>query len=91
MKTADFTPKSAMAEENGTFRFSFFCELCEGGCTTEPISAATVKDAFEYAQREARPFFNRCHHCHRWVCDSHYNEDVMMCTDCAPRNLNHGG
>ena len=88
---ADFTPKSTMTEKDGKFQFTFFCELCDEGCTTEPSRAATVKEAFEQAQREARPYFNRCHNCHRWICDSHYNEDVMMCTVCAPRNQKNGG
>ncbi len=85
MTCVDFTPKIAMTEEDGRFRFTFFCDLCDGGFTTKHISASTVKEAFERAREEARPCFNRCHRCHRWICDSHYNEDVMMCTDCAPR------
>lgn len=90
MTRVEFSPKSTVAEENGVFRFTFYCELCDAGYTTEPICAATVEAAFEEAQREARPFFNRCHGCHLWICDRHYNEDVMMCTDCAPRNQKMG-
>lgn len=41
--------------------------------------------AFEKAENEARAHFHRCHGCHQWVCDSCYNEDEMLCTDCAPR------
>ncbi|MEL7608074.1 MAG: zinc ribbon domain-containing protein [Bacillota bacterium] len=41
--------------------------------------------AFERAQNEAQQHFHRCHGCRKWVCDSCYNEDEGLCTDCAPR------
>ena len=41
--------------------------------------------AFERAQNEVQRHFHRCHGCHQWVCDSCYNEDETLCTDCAPR------
>lgn len=41
--------------------------------------------AFEWAKNEAQRHFHRCHGCHRWVCDACYNEEEMLCTDCAPR------
>jgi len=41
--------------------------------------------AFERAQNEAQRHFHRCHGCHSWVCDACYNEDEMLCTDCAAR------
>lgn len=41
--------------------------------------------AFERAKNEVQRHFHRCHGCHRWVCDACYNEDDMLCTDCAPR------
>lgn len=41
--------------------------------------------AFEWAKNEAQRHFRRCHGCNRWVCDSCYNEEEMLCTDCAPR------
>lgn len=88
VKPADFTSRSTMAKEDGAFQFTFFCDLCETGHATRPVNAASVKEAFDCARREARQYFNRCHCCHKWVCDGHYNEDVMMCTDCAPRNPN---
>ena len=81
----DFTPKSTMVALGGSYQFTFFCELCDTGYTTRPVSAETVKKAFNLAQLEARIHFNRCHSCQRWVCDGHYNEDMMMCTACAPR------
>ncbi len=41
--------------------------------------------AFEMAQNEAQQHFHRCHSCHKWICDSDYNEDEGLCVECAPR------
>jgi hypothetical protein len=41
--------------------------------------------AFENAKNEAQKHFHRCHGCNHWVCDTCYNEDEMLCTECAPR------
>lgn len=41
--------------------------------------------AFEMANNQVRQLFNRCHGCRKWVCDSCYNEDEGLCTECAPR------
>lgn len=41
--------------------------------------------AFERAKNEAKQHFSRCHSCRKWVCDSCYNEDEGLCTECAPR------
>ena len=84
-KSADLPSKSMMVAQGGAFQFTFYCELCDSGYTTPSIAAEGVQEAFNQAQQEARRYFNRCHHCHRWVCDGHYNEDLMMCTACAPR------
>ncbi len=43
------------------------------------------EQAFTRAQNEAQQHFKRCHGCHRWVCDSCFNNEEDMCTDCAPR------
>lgn len=43
------------------------------------------ENAFERAQNDAMQHFHRCHACNRWVCDTCYNEDEGLCTDCAPR------
>lgn len=40
--------------------------------------------AFTMAQNEAQQHFHRCHGCRRWICDADYNEEEMMCTECAP-------
>jgi hypothetical protein len=43
------------------------------------------ENAFERAKNEAQQHFHRCHGCRQWVCDSCYNEDEGLCTQCAPR------
>jgi hypothetical protein len=43
------------------------------------------ENAFERAKNEAQQHFHRCHGCRQWVCDSCYNEDEGLCTECAPR------
>ncbi len=43
------------------------------------------ENAFERAKNEAQQHFHRCHGCRKWVCDSCYNEDEGLCTECAPR------
>lgn len=41
--------------------------------------------AFVRAQNEAKQHFNRCNGCNRWACDTCFNMDESMCTECAPR------
>ncbi len=43
------------------------------------------ENAFDRAKNEAQRFFNRCHGCRKWVCESCFNEDEGLCTECAPR------
>jgi hypothetical protein len=43
------------------------------------------EQAFEIAQNEAMGHFNRCPRCHKWVCDSDWNEQEGLCVDDAPR------
>lgn len=82
-KEIPFTLKSKMLCKSGCYYFSFSCELCDGGYTTGSIMADSIGEALQIARREARPHFNCCHRCHRWICDAHYNIDEMMCTECA--------
>ena len=86
-----FTPKSVMWQEDGAYCFTFFCALCQNGHTTGLIGSASTRDALAFAQQEARPYFNRCHICGRWVCDTHYKEAVMACTHCAAGGIANGG
>lgn len=81
----DFPQKCTISQEGELYCFTFFCELCGTGYTVKTIGAADVNTANTIAAKEAMRYFNRCHKCGKWVCDAHYNEDVMLCTDCAPR------
>ncbi len=81
----EFTAKYIMTSEDGYFRFKFCCGICENTFVTGRISAASADEAFKLAANEGRNHFNRCYQCKRWVCDWHYNEDEMVCEDCAPR------
>ena len=42
------------------------------------------EQAFINAQNEAQRHFHRCHGCHRWVCESDYNEAADLCVECSP-------
>ncbi len=41
--------------------------------------------AFAMAQNEAKQHFHRCHKCNTWVCDTCFNDEVGLCSECAPR------
>jgi hypothetical protein len=41
--------------------------------------------AFKTAINEAKGHFHRCENCRQWVCDSDFNEEEGLCTECAPR------
>lgn len=47
------------------------------------------EEAFDAAQEEVRPFFQKCPGCNKWVCSDCWNEDEGMCTDCAPRESSY--
>lgn len=68
----------------GGWRFVFFCDLCESRYESVEFSCECPEEAFILAAEEAQSRFNRCHRCGKWICDRHYNIDVMECTECAP-------
>lgn len=41
--------------------------------------------AFAMAQNEAKQHFHRCHKCNKWVCATCFNDEVGLCSGCAPR------
>ncbi len=41
--------------------------------------------AFQRAQNEAMQHFHRCHNCRSYVCDACFNDQVNLCSNCAPR------
>lgn len=79
-----FTAKCRTMRQSNGFRLTFFCELCGDGYTTPVIPCKSLKEALRLGEQDARLKFNRCESCHRWVCDKHYNENQMKCTDCEP-------
>ncbi|MGI6358059.1 MAG: hypothetical protein ACOX2K_05110 [Bacillota bacterium] len=80
-----FTAKCLTDQEPGGFHFTFFCALCNHSYTVSLFASGSLQSCLRLAEQEARLHFNRCTSCHRWVCDEHYDEDVMKCTICAPR------
>lgn len=80
-----FTPKRRTEQSEDGYRFTFSCELCSHSYTTPVFPTRSLREALPLGERDARRHFNRCGRCHRWVCDEHYNENRMMCTECAPR------
>lgn len=65
------------------FRFIFYCDLCEAGYETDEYLIESFHTAFERAQEEAQYYFNMCHKCGKWICDEHYNQDIMQCVECS--------
>lgn len=41
--------------------------------------------AFDDAQEEVRPHFQKCPACNKWVCSDCWNEEEGLCIECAPR------
>ncbi|MGI6404013.1 MAG: hypothetical protein ACOX0K_07380 [Oscillospiraceae bacterium] len=80
-----FTAKCQAVRDDTGFRLTFYCDVCGGGYTTPPLVCDTAREALRLGEQDARLHFNRCGSCHRWVCDEHFNENCMMCTDCVPR------
>jgi hypothetical protein len=48
------------------------------------------REAFRFANEEARKHFNRCSYCGMVVCDEDFNEQTGMCEFCSPVELNSG-
>lgn len=84
-QTPLFAAKCRTVREDKGFRLTFFCEICDNGYMTQLIPCDTPEDALRLGEKEVRLHFNRCQSCLRWVCDEHFNENRMMCIDCAPR------
>jgi hypothetical protein len=66
------------------FSYTFFCELTKAVVfTTQPIRDGKGKAPEEAAREMARPYFNHCPACGRWVCDEAYDVDEMKCVACV--------
>ena len=67
------------------YRVTFYCSAGDQKHTGEVYDSQTVEQALKIAWNESKKYFNRCHQCGDWVCDEHYNEDVMKCIICQPK------
>lgn len=66
-------------------RYCFYCELSGTPVyTTRPIRADTPEKELMIAWQEAKPYFNGCSECGKWIRDEAYNIDEMKCIECAP-------
>ena len=82
-----FKSKYTMKHTDGGYLFTFYCAYCDFCYTTGWISAGSAEDARALAENEARPMFNGCHCCGKWICNSHYDMQEMMCVICAQNKL----
>lgn len=81
-----FPRKYIVTRTGEEFEYTFYCDGGDYGYTTRSYSGVNAEETLKKAWQEARSYFNRCHECGAWVCDQHYNEDVMKCTMCNPKN-----
>ncbi len=80
-----FTAPCRIDHTAGGDRYTFFCGLSgKAVYTTAPIRERDPQRAAAAARGQARPHFNRCSQCGKWVCDTAYNIDEMKCVACAP-------
>ena len=83
MEHAAFTARCTLCPVPSGSRYTFFCDLTGRPVyTTPPLGEGPAPLA--EARRMARPYFNRCARCGRWVCDAAYNIDEVACLGCAP-------
>lgn len=80
-----FTQKYKTHHMANGFSFTFYCDLCEKSFDTDEFLTDSFVQAFYEAQAISKPYFNKCHKCGKWICDEHYNENVMMCVECQPK------
>jgi|BioPla2DNA2_1021312.scaffolds.fasta_scaffold51824_1 hypothetical protein len=69
----------------GGYRVTFYCITGDKRHTVEVYHFHTIDQVLKTAWNESKKYFNRCHQCGVWVCDEHYNEDVMKCIFCQPK------
>lgn len=66
-------------------RYCFYCEVSGTPVyTTEPVRADTPEEELRLAWKKAKPYFNGCSECGKWIRDEAYNIDEMKCIECAP-------
>lgn len=85
MKGMEFTARFKIEHAITGRRYVFFCDLSGMPVyATGPIREQDPQRAEIIARTQARPYFNRCSECGKWVGDADYNIDEMKCVACAP-------
>lgn len=80
----EFTAPHTVRMSAEGVRYTFYCDLTgEPVFTTAPIAHCTPQEELACAIAEARPHFNRCIRCGKWICDNAYSIDEMLCIRCA--------
>ncbi len=69
----------------GGYKVTFYCIAVDKSHTVDVYDYHTIDQVLIAAWNESKKYFNRCHQCGAWVCDEHYNEDVMKCIFCQPK------
>ncbi len=88
MEGIGFTARFKIEHTQAGDRYIFFCDLSGAPVyTTDPICEQNPQKAAAIARGLARPHFNRCLACGKWVGDTAYNIDEMKCVACAPCDL----
>ena len=91
------TQKVLDESEEGVYRFTFYCDICESPWHSVSYYSDTEENpdeqtrelehtaAYERANREALSWFNRCPVCRRVVCDKCFRilDETDMCAECA--------
>jgi hypothetical protein len=81
----DFTARYEKETTVNGNRYTFFCGVSGVAVhTTGFIFADVPQAARDIAWREARPYFNRCKECGKWIADAVYNIEESKCVVCAP-------
>jgi len=83
-KAENIYPEYDISVINGKAKVTFYCSMRHSNITID-LYDFHEEEVLEKAWSMARIYFNRCHQCCNWVCDEHYNEDVMKCILCQPK------
>ncbi|MGB4661351.1 MAG: hypothetical protein WBI07_19415 [Mobilitalea sp.] len=78
-----FTQHYKIKKHLNGYSFIFYCDLCNKKYETIIINQNSLQDTIDLAQKTAKQYFNKCHKCGKWICDEHYDENLMLCTLCS--------
>lgn len=92
MKNIEFTARYIIEHTLTGKRYIFYCDLTGLPVfVTDAIWEMDSRKAELIARGQARPHFNRCSACGKWVSDAAYNIDEMKCEACTPRPMRADG